>query len=56
MQSLYNHAGCVSAAKKYLRYLEKMSKMEVPVNCITEHPGFDGVCFNVWVLQTAYSQ
>ena len=26
------------------------------MNCITEHTGFDGVCLNVWVLQTAYSQ
>ena len=46
---------CV-CCKEIPKILEKMSKMEVPVNCITEHPGFDGVCLNVWVLQTAYSQ
>lgn len=22
--------------------------------CITEHEGFEAVCLNVWVLQTAY--
>ncbi|XP_046555100.1 uncharacterized protein LOC124264401 [Haliotis rubra] len=27
-----------------------------PVNCITQHPGFTGVCCNRWVLQTAYFQ
>ena len=46
---------CV-CCKEIPKILEKMSKLEVPVNCITEHPGFDGVCLNVWVLQTAYSQ
>ena len=24
------------------------------INCITEHPGFNSVCLNVWVLQAAY--
>ena len=24
--------------------------------CITEHEGFDAVCLNRWVLQTAYYQ
>ena len=24
--------------------------------CITEHEGFDAVCLNRWVLQTAYFQ
>ena len=46
---------CV-CCKEIPKILEKMSKLEVPVNCITEHPGFDGVCLNVWVLQTAYYQ
>ena len=27
-----------------------------PVQCITDHPGFEAVCLNVWVLQTAYFQ
>ena len=22
--------------------------------CIIQHPGFDAVCLNIWVLQTAY--
>ena len=22
--------------------------------CIIQHPGFEAVCLNVWVLQTAY--
>lgn len=26
------------------------------IHCITEHPGFDAVCLNVWVLQVAYYQ
>ena len=46
---------CV-CCKEIPKILEKMYKLEVPVNCFTEHPGFDGVCLNVWVLQTAYSQ
>ena len=37
---------CV-CCKEMPKILEKMSKLEVPVNCITEHPGFDGVCLNV---------
>ena len=43
----------VSAAETYLIYL---SKLEVPVNCITEHPGYDGKCSNVCLLQTDYFQ
>ena len=27
-----------------------------PVQCITDHPGFEAVCLNVWVLQSAYFQ
>lgn len=26
------------------------------VSCIIEHPGFEAVCLNVWVLQAAYFQ
>lgn len=29
---------------------------DVSVTCITQHPGFDAVCLNVWVLQAAYYQ
>ena len=24
------------------------------VNCIVDHPGFNGVCLDPWVLQTAF--
>ena len=35
----------------------KMDELEdSTVVCITEHPGFNPVCLNVWVLQTAYYQ
>ena len=30
------------------------NKMDGGYSCIVEHPGFDAVCLNVWVLQTAY--
>ena len=38
--------------------LEKVvGKMEeTGALCITEHEGFDAVCLNRWVLQTAYFQ
>ena len=26
------------------------------VTCITQHPGFNAVCLNIWVLQAAYYQ
>ena len=29
---------------------------DTAVICITGHPGFEGVCLNVWVLQAAYFQ
>ena len=29
---------------------------EEDVSCITMHPGFDAVCLNIYVLQTAYHQ
>ena len=29
---------------------------DTAVTCITGHPGFEGVCLNVWVLQAAYFQ
>ena len=27
---------------------------EVQMSCITEHPGFQSTCLDVWVLETAY--
>jgi len=29
---------------------------EEPPNCIVDHPGFEGVCLNRWVLETAWYQ
>ena len=26
----------------------------VPIDCITQHEGFDAVCLNPWVLQTGF--
>ena len=31
-------------------------KEDLTIRCITEHPGFEGVCLNPWVLETAYYQ
>ena len=31
-------------------------ELEQELNCITEHPGFEPVCLNTYVLQTAYFQ
>ena len=36
------------------RIQEKKEEGEEVVNCITMHPGFQTVCLDVWVLQTAY--
>jgi len=27
---------------------------EIQMKCITEHPGFQSTCLDVWVLETAY--
>ena len=34
------------------KVVEKME--EIGASCITEREGFDAVCLNQWVLQTAY--
>ena len=37
--------------------VEMVAKLEeVGATCITESEGFDAVCLNQWVLQTAYYQ
>ena len=36
------------------RVVDKLEGTGAP--CITEHDGFDVVCLNRWVLQTAYYQ
>ena len=56
MQSLYYSAlwngVCVAARKSHMQILNKTSSEGV--GCITLHPGFQGVCLNPWVLETAY--
>ena len=36
--------------------LTKKQENNSSIKCITEHPGFEAVCLNVWVLQVAYFQ
>ena len=31
-------------------------QLQVEPRCIVQHPGFEAVCLNVWVLQTAWLQ
>ena len=33
-----------------------VENMEEPPKCIVEHPGFQAVCLNYWVLQAAWLQ
>ena len=33
--------------------LEKIEEYGNSIECIVRHPGFESVCLNVWVLQTA---
>lgn len=35
------------------RYTERMWEVGKEGHCITNHPGFESVCLNYWVLQTA---
>ena len=34
--------------------IHKKQEGDTQVTCITEHEGFDPVCLDTWVLQTAY--
>ena len=36
------------------KVVEKVSENDTEVSCITNHEGFEAVCLNRWVLQTAY--
>ncbi|CAC5418551.1 unnamed protein product [Mytilus coruscus] len=38
------------------RMTDKMEELPSPTQCITEHPGFEPVCLNQYVLETAYYQ
>ena len=40
---------------KNVEAVEQHETEEVPI-CITQHPGFQAVCLNRWVLQTAWYQ
>ena len=33
---------------------EKIEESDSQICCIIEHKGFDAVCLNLWVLQTAF--
>ncbi len=47
---------CV-CCKEIASVVGKLDVLEDPtVTCITNHPGFETVCLDVWVLQTAYYQ
>ena len=39
--------------KELERVQQKMEEANL-IGCITDHPGFQSVCLDVWVLQTAY--
>lgn len=32
-----------------------ISGSETPISCITQHPGFEGGCLNVWALLIAHN-
>ncbi len=39
------------------RIVSKINELgDEGIDCITNHPGFDPVCLNAWVLQTSYYQ
>ena len=50
----------ISASKRWLfvkcKYLEalEVENIEEPPKCIVEHPGFQAVCLNYWVLRATW--
>lgn len=36
------------------RIVSKKDENESDIQCIVDHEGFEPVCLNLWVLQTAY--
>ena len=46
---------CGEIVKKNTEAVE-MGDCQVPPSCITQHPGFQAVCLNRWVLQCAWYQ
>ena len=48
-------AECICCKEIDEVWLKVESQMpENSFNCITEHPGFQSTCLDVWVLETAY--
>jgi hypothetical protein len=46
---------CCNEYDEYRKqFAELPEDQHTPVNCITQHAGFQPVCLNVWVLQAAY--
>nr|XP_054763270.1 uncharacterized protein LOC129269815 [Lytechinus pictus] len=43
---------CCKEVAQVVAMMDQYTAAEL--NCITEHPGFEGVCLNPWVLDTAY--
>lgn len=45
---------CCSEIGQVWQKVEDQRPAETQLNCITEHPGFQSTCLDVWVLETAY--
>ena len=51
MPSVPESVCCHEIGQKWQKIEEQT---EVQMSCITEHPGFQSTCLDVWVLETAY--
>ena len=38
------------------KVVQKIENSPIRISCITQHEGFNAVCLNRWVLQTAFYQ
>ena len=47
---------CCLERQQVVRLLHMHPGFNGPLQCITTHPGFEAVCLDVYVLQTAYYQ
>ncbi len=45
---------CCEVEKVWAKVDDYVTRSRESIHCITEHPGFDGVALNPWVLETAY--
>ena len=50
---MYSNVDC-RCCKEIEQMVHQITEEDSSVSCITEHPGFDPVCLNTYVLQTAY--